>query len=341
MSGIGGATTAIVDRSRADLIALPAGDRSFAGGVQPDRNLPLLFMHPNVRQVQDLDGKSTLMATVAGSASRAQEQVYVVGIDLESNSLTLPGDFPESARSALLQPRTVVIDRSLLSRMGIQTGDRLTLNGRLVELAGTVSTYPSVLRPVAFVSRDTLRLLDLNAPAHYVGTLLIGLHDPASAERTSAELNEIAQGSFHAYPREQLAHINRRSFMTKQVIGLTLGFSALLGLGIGLGVTSQSMRSALLSEIRPFAALRALGVPMSALRQIVFELALWMLGISCVAMIVCVHLLAWAADSYAVPFDFSWQAAIIVMAMLLGVAMLAGLSALRVLKQAQPMDLLR
>jgi putative ABC transport system permease protein len=54
-----------------------------------------------------------------------------------------------------------------------------------------------------------------------------------------------------------------------------LGFSAFLGLLIGVVITWQTLRGAIMANIKEFAALRALGVSMGDLRNIVMELGFW------------------------------------------------------------------
>ena len=63
--------------------------------------------------------------------------------------------------------------------------------------------------------------------------------------------------------------------MGEQIIGIFLGFSLFLGLLIGIGITSQTLRGAILASIKEFASLRALGVSMGSLSKIVLELSLW------------------------------------------------------------------
>lgn len=342
LSGIGGAVTAVIDRTPADLIVLPVGARSFSdGGTLPERFRPLLFRNPEVVTVEDLEARPATLAKLAGSETRSREQVVATGINLAPSSLTVPTDFPAESRAAIAEPFTAIVDRSTLTRFDIKVGDKVTLNGQLVRIVGTVSTYPSVLRPVMFMSHDTLQLLGLGAASDRLGPLLIRLRDPASAKRVCAELNAASGGQYRVWTRQDLSEANRRQFMTTQAVGLTLGFSSLLGLAIGLGVTSQSMRSALMSEIRPFAALRALGVSHATLRATVFELAFWMLGAACIVMVACTALLAWAADAYSVPFDLAPGAGLAVLMILAAVALLSGLGSLRVLRLVEPMDLLR
>src|SRR5215475_10363207 len=49
--------TATIDRSRADIMVLPPDAKSLlnSGGL-PARILPMIYMHPDVAEVRDLDG---------------------------------------------------------------------------------------------------------------------------------------------------------------------------------------------------------------------------------------------------------------------------------------------
>ena len=342
MSGIGEISTAMIDRSRADLLVLSPGARSFGdAGSLPARLKPRLFLHPEVVQVQPWEGSAATFSTLPEAERQVRQDVKVMSVDLDAEALTFPTDFPEHVRTALRVPFTVVVDRSVLGQLGLSVGDRAVLNRHLVTIAATVSTYPSVLKPTMFVSRDTLRLLDLTGSRTRVGPMLVKLRNPAEAAKTAEQLNQLGEGQFQAWTREELARANRRQFMRQQVIGLMISFSAFLGVIIGIGVTSQSMRSALMSEIPAFAAFRALGMSLASLRRLILSLALWIFGAACLIIVAAVSLLGLAAERYSIPFSQSPVAYLLVMGLLLGIVSMSSLSALRVLKLAQPMDLLR
>ena len=129
--------------------------------------------------------------------------------------------------------------------------------------------------------------------------------------------------------------------MGEQIIGLVLGFSVFLGFLLGVGITSQTLRGAILSSIKEFASLRALGVPMNALRAIVLELSLWVgvAGFMVTALLtVGVYLLALKGG---VPMGFPLFWDIFVAILLLVIAGLSGLFSIGALKKSQPADLLR
>jgi putative ABC transport system permease protein len=129
--------------------------------------------------------------------------------------------------------------------------------------------------------------------------------------------------------------------MGEQIIGIFLGFSVFLGFLIGVGITSQTLRGAILSSIKEFASLRALGVSMGSLRLIVLELSFWVgiVGLAATALFTGgVYLLATHGG---LPMGFPPAWVIGVSILLLFISGVSGLLALGILKKSQPADLLR
>ena len=129
--------------------------------------------------------------------------------------------------------------------------------------------------------------------------------------------------------------------LSNQFIGIMLGFSAVLGLLIGVAITSQTLRGAILANIKEFASLRALGVSMGSLRLIVLELSFWvgLAGLGATALLVSA--VKALAASGGVPMVFPLANTLTVAAFLLAIALGSGMMSLGVLKKSQPADLLR
>ena len=122
---------------------------------------------------------------------------------------------------------------------------------------------------------------------------------------------------------------------------ITLIFSLILGVLIGVAITWQTLRGAIMANIKEFASLRALGVSMGSLRAIVMELSFWV-G---VAGILASGVLTWAVSLLAagggLPMAFPIPMVAGVCIMLLVIALASGFLSLGVLKKSQPADLLR
>ena len=344
-TGIVQAATATIDRSRAELMVLPAKSESLINSGSnglPRRLLPQMYLHPEVVSVAAMDGGGgRWMNTPEEGEKQVTQFVQVDVVDPVPGAVTLPVDYPEEVRIALLEPYAAVIDRSSQARMGVTLNDQATLNGKTVNIRAFIDGYPSINQPSVVVSRDTLRLLGMADDGEKVGPLMIQIKDPARAEIVRDQLNAVAEGRYRAWTRPELAQANEGALMKEQIIGIMLGFSVFLGFLIGVGITSQTLRGAIMANIKEFASLRALGVSMGALRLIVLELSFWVGVVGLAATAVFTFLVSLLAKSAGLPMGFplGWVVGVAILLLLNSLA--SGLMSLGVLKKSQPADLLR
>ena len=170
---------------------------------------------------------------------------------------------------------------------------------------------------------------------------MVRIKDPSRALPVRDQLNATAKGAYRAWTREELRAANEGALMSEQIIGIFIGFSVFLGFLIGVGITSQTLRGAILSSIKEFASLRALGVSMGSLRMIVMELSVWVgiVGLGATGLFTFgVYLLA---KNGGLPMGFPMPWIIGVSTLLLVISAASGLLALGILKKSQPADLLR
>jgi putative ABC transport system permease protein len=125
------------------------------------------------------------------------------------------------------------------------------------------------------MSRDTLRLMGMQTKNGKTGPLMVQIRTRPAPRSCATRLYKTAAGAYRAWTREELGEKNKSAIMDEQIIGVFLTFSVVLAFLIGVGITSQTLRGAILSSIKEFASLRALGVGMGSLRIIVMELSWW------------------------------------------------------------------
>jgi putative ABC transport system permease protein len=344
-TGIVKGATATIDRSRADLLVLPAKSESLINSGPtslPARLQPQMYLNPQVAEVATFDGSGARWVnSPTNGAKRQITYVQVVMVDTQPGAITLPVDYPENVRLALMEPYAVVIDKSAMGRLGVKVGDSATLNGKTVRVRALLTGYPDINQASVVMSRDTLRMMGMADSGPKVGPLMIRLRDPAKAELVRDQLNAVADGTYKVWTRDELSKANERALMKEQIIGVFLGFSVFLGFLIGVGITSQTLRGAILSSIKEFASLRALGVSMGSLRMIVLELSFWVgvVGLGATALFTFgVYLLAQRGG---LPMGFPLPWVVGVGILLLVIAIASGLLALGILKKSQPADLLR
>jgi putative ABC transport system permease protein len=362
--GIGKGFTAQIDRARADIMVLGPGAKALFGGPSglPRRMIPLVYSHPEVTQVAPLDGSGGRFQNILtpeaqakmearakkggkdggkGAGDRKTEFVNVTVIDAIPGYVTVPTDYSQSMVEALRRPYAVAVDQTALKRLGVKKGDKAIYNGKTINIAVVTTGYPNIIQPTLVMSRDTLRMLGEADTGQRVGPLMVQIRDPARAEIVAAQLNKKADGKFRAWTRQELADANSSAMLDDQIIGIMLGFSAFLGLLIGVAITWQTLRGAIMANIKEFASLRALGVSMGDLRNIVMELSFWVGIVGVGAAGLLTWLVTLLASAGGVPMSFPPSLIAIVAVFLVIIAMLSGFLSLGILKNSQPADLLR
>ncbi len=353
--GIGKGFTAQIERSRADIMILQPGAKNIMSGPSgvPRRFIPLVYNHEEVVEVQPLDGAGGSFQSVKdvdptqSQADRARAGAPKMNfvqtriIDTTPGAVTIPIDYSQELVDALRQPYTVAVDETDLPKLGIRLGEKAIYNGQTVTLVGVTRGYPNMMQPTVVMSRDTLRMLGQADTGPRVGPLMVKLRDPARAGIVAAELNAIGKGQWKAWTRQELADANSAAMFEEGILVIIIGGCVVLGTIIGVAITWQTLRGAIMANIKEFASLRALGVSMGSLRRIVMELSFW---VGCVGVLAAIlltlgvqALAAWGAVIIALPPLLL----VIVGGGLIVIAMLSGLLSLGVLKNSQPADLLR
>jgi putative ABC transport system permease protein len=336
--GLISAYTATIDRSRADIMVLPPQAKSLlnSGGI-PARILPLVYVHPEVAEVRDLDGD---WGRFYGPRKKDPSNVNVSIIDPIPNAVTLPTDFNERIREALSIPYNIAVDRTALRRLGVELGDKATFNGRIVRVAYILDGYPNFDNPGIIMSRQSLRLVG-RANTDRLGPLMVRVRDPERVEEVRDDLNAIADDQYRAWTRKELRDATLNEFLNEGIIALFMWAATALGLFVGIIITWQTLRGAILANIKELASLRALGVSMGSLRWVVLELSFWV-GVAGLALTaVLMVLISLLAKAGGVPMGFYPTWVVIAAVLLMVIAILSGVFSLGILKKSQPADLLR
>ena len=342
--GIGKSYTATIDRSPADIMILAPKSESLINGSNglPRRVMPIVYMHPEVVSVADLDGDGASFQNMAGEKKKKKrEYVQIMAVDLQPGSVTLPKDYGPDIVNALSEPYAVAIDETTLPRLGVKLGDKALMNGHLVHVRAVLHNYANISQPMVVMSRDTLRMMGLASTGERIGPLMVKIRDPERSVLVRDQLNVMGKGQFRAWTRQELAKANDRALMKDQVIGVMMNFTIALGFFIGVGITWQTLRGAILANIKEFASLRALGVSMGSLRVIVLELSFWVGVVGIAVTGVSVWGVAQLGKAGGVPMAFPIDYIVMCVILLMLIALGSGLLSLGILKKSEPADLLR
>ncbi len=338
--GLFGTISVYVDRSGADLWAGFPNTQS----IDLARNIPahhevLLRMHPEVERVEHFNWGTGDWRLPGGRAV----SVFLIGVDTRPGAMAFSRLLTPDLRARLDEPDTVLIDEADVHKLGAGIGESAELNGKSVRVVGTIRGVRAPGGANVIVSRHTARRLDPSfKDSDSSAWMLIKLKHPELSEAVRDAL-ATPGGSrpFGVWTSSELSRKSQMYWLLESGVGVGFLFSSLLGLLVGVVITSQTLVAAIVSSVREYAALRALGVSLGSLRSVVLEQSAWVGAMGIVVTLGVAAALAWAARHLYVALELPpWAAASTALTLVL-VALASGLFALRALTRAEPAALLR
>jgi putative ABC transport system permease protein len=276
-------------------------------------------------------------------ANGADELIIVIGSRLEDGALGAVDALTPELREKLTEPNSVVIDEAELPRLGLTTGVGETgeILGQKVRIVGLIKGYGSLAGPYVFCSLGTARPF-LRLRQDEASYLLARCYQSDDARLVTDRLRENYGEQMSAFTSDEFSRRSEWHWLTKTKAGIAMGVLSLLGLLVGAVVTGFTLYAATAASIREYAVLRALGIPRWRMGLAVISQSFWvgvlgvgvglptMYGLSraiSAAGNLRVSLAPWLLGSVAI--------------VTLGMALVSGLAALRILRQVEPANLLR
>jgi putative ABC transport system permease protein len=273
------------------------------------------------------------------------ELCVVIGSRLADDPLGCMDVLTPEMRLLLEEPNAVILDEADLHRVGINdpahaVGARGEIAGRTVRVVGLTRGFKGLAAPYVLCSFTTAQRL-LRMPEDQTIYILARCTNHAEAPALARQMHEDLKESVSVYTSSQFSWRSQIHWLTRTKAGIAMGYAAALGLLVGAVVTSQTLYASTLAALREFAVLAALGIPRWRMATLVVAQSFW-IGIIGVG-------LAWGATHAASAFAVSLGAIILLpwwlqgmaAGVTLGVALVAGLLALRSLRLVEPAILLR
>jgi len=307
-----------------------------AGGLDEQKELPLR-LHPEVRLVQPQ------VRSWGQIRANGAEEVYCIIYGLKEpagEDLLAPPELLKRYGAALQTPMTIVLEKNYSRMLGIKVGDHIEINNQRVTVVG-LTELSTMLKfyGLALASMETLDTL--TGSRHDIQYFLVKLKHPERAAAVGAELMRASPGKFRAWTRDELFRTSQYHALFQSHKSLQIIFSTILSALIGIVITNQSLRGAILASLREYAAIRALGVSRRALNRVILEQSFWLGLIGVAAGLVLTGALALAAAGFRMPFYIPWTLTALLSSFILAVALGSGMLAMRVLYHTQPAELLR
>lgn len=339
--GIFGSASIYVRGSNADVWMGYPGTQSVDQGrpIDPDA-ATLMEMEPLVTRVEPFlwfDGDWR------GPAGTGAVSVFVSGIDTRADGLMFADVLSPALRVALQAPDAVVVDRAELDKLGVGIGSTAHIDGEPVRVVGVGKGLRALGGVNILTSLETARRLNADAPHPDWPTYIVAqLRDPTQAGAVAARLSRQYGGGPHqAWSAKSFARRSTLFWLFDTGAGAGVLFLAGVVFLVGAAITSQTLVAAVFGSIREYATLNALGVGMGALRWVVLEQAFWVGAVGLVAASISGLIVISIARLRDIPVVFDaglWLACIVVV---MALAIVSGLVALRSLRRADPAVLLR
>ena len=349
--GMFGTVAVYIDESDADLWVGFAGTQSIDLGKPFNAQVETrLRIHPQVERVEPFIFAQSDWRTPAG----VNVFTYLLGIDPAERGMGFARVLPPQLRALLLEPMTVIIDEADRDKLGVTMPEAsgtapvslptAEIGGKRVKIVAAIKGLRAIGGVNVVSSLSTARTIDGSAAREQqeVSYFLLRLKPGADAATVRSEL--APQGPVKVYQvwtAEEFSHRSQWYWLTESGAGAGFAFSTLLGLLVGILITSQTLIAAITASIREYATLRALGVAQGSLRAVVIEQSCW-IGL---AGLFLTGLFTWLIDAAArhayVAIKFPHWTLALTAALTLTIAIGSGLLALRALGRADPAALLR
>ncbi|HEY3696464.1 ABC transporter permease [Phenylobacterium sp.] len=337
--GIFSLSSLYVTRSSADLwVGFPGVQSIDLGRPIAAQAEMFIWMNPHVKRVEPFLWGSGQWRT----ERRGMVNVYIVGVDAADDAMALDDVLTPGLRARLRAPGAVLVDAGDIGKLGLQVGDTAEINGQRVRVVGATRGLRALGGVNVIASLATTRELDpMAGPGGDVAYFIARTDDPKAAPAVAADLNRTGRArGFEAMTDDRFAARTTRYWLVESGAGAAFVFGSITAVLVALVITSQTLAAAVAASLKEFAALRALGFSMGALRGIVVAQAAWV-GVAGVALagVLTVALVA-AARSQGVPVVLSGGMMSATGALVVVVALVSGAFALRRVATADPATLL-
>jgi putative ABC transport system permease protein len=162
----------------------------------------------------------------------------------------------------------------------------------------------------------------------------------ADIEAAKERLKALLPGDIRVLTQPQLVAHERHYWETATAIGFIFGFGSIMGLIVGMVIVYQILFSDIANHLREYATLKAIGYSNFYLARVVMASALILAVFGFTpGLLASLWVYEFVGAATFLPLGMTWNRAITVFLMIFGMCALAGLLAMRKLRDANPADL--
>ena len=276
----------------------------------------------------------------------SRRSIQLVGFDADAGALRFEGI--EAVADALKRPDTIAFDRLSRPEFGpaaamfeAQGAFDVQLGGRMMELAGLVGIGASFgADGNAVLSEMNFRRIMRDRPASVIDLAALKVRDGADIATVVARLRATLPPDVMVLSRPELVAHERAYWENATPIGFIFAFGSLMGLIVGMVIVYQILFSDIANHIREYATLKAIGYSNAFLSRVVMGAALILAIIGFIpGIIVSTWLYGVVGGATFLPLRMEVERGATVFGLIFGMCVIAGLLAMRKLRDADPADM--
>ncbi len=273
---------------------------------------------------------------------RGMVNVYIVGVAPRADSMILDDVLTPQQRGLLATPDAVLVDKADLDKLETDVGGTAEINGRRVRVVGVTKGLRALGGVNVIASPATTRRLDpASGPGDGAAYFTARLKDSDDAADTIAQLKAVGRHrGFEVMTAKAFADRSIRYWLAESGAGVAFVFGSAVAILVAVIVTSQTLAAAVAASLKDYAALRALGFTIGALRTIVLAQTAWIAAAGLLLAGALSGILVLLAQVQATPLILTPIMAVGAVILVVLVALGSGLWALRRVARADPAALL-
>ncbi len=336
--------TALLSAMRADIFLMhPLTTVSFKPEMLPRIRASQAMALPEVQAAVPV---YLAQATWRNPENGTRRAVQLVGFDTESGVMDFPGLVP--LIETLKRPDTMAFDRRSRPEFGpvpqmlAERGPfQIQVGNRQMEVAGLIEIGPSFGADGNIVMSEVnfRRVVKERLPSQ-VDLVAIKLRPGADRDAAIARLRALLPADVRVLSQAELVAHERDYWETATPIGFIFAFGSLMGLIVGMVIVYQILFSDIASHLREYATLKAIGYSNGFLGRAVLSAALILAVFGFIpGLAISTLLYDVVGKGTFLPLEMDLSRALSVFAMIFTMCGVAGLLAMRKLRDANPADM--
>lgn len=310
-----------------------------------------LLIHPAVSAIQPYMGVAD---NINFDGAPMQDAPKFMGIDPVGDLILYPISFPDSLLELLEVEGHAIANTRLAEQFELELGDTLSFKDYDITFVAFVDALANIdaLVITSHFTADAMGKQTISSAASIGGgamvivqrnrAFLLKLVEGSDAEIVAGELRGMfANPAIEVLFPEQLVSEQSFALLFSDRDNRSFLITAVFAILISILIAIQTMRGAVLNHADEFGALQALGVGSLDLRLIAIETAFWLGLLSTAVAVSGAFVMQTVLQTSGAHFALSFQLIFVVGALLMAIALLAGIFASSAVTRIRPEALLR